>query len=120
METLRIKQGNLHIDDRDVLCVKMAGLCHDLGHGPFSHMFDISFIPKAIHGGYKEKEKKWKVNQIFYCYPVSHSLVDYALFMFVVCFVCVQGQTEGVIRDFRKPLWILHSTSNIKKLKLQV
>ncbi|KAM4738331.1 deoxynucleoside triphosphate triphosphohydrolase SAMHD1-like [Anableps anableps] len=47
LQALRGKQPDLHIDDRDILCVQIAGLCHDLGHGPFSHLFDQKFIPKA-------------------------------------------------------------------------
>ncbi|KAK9811442.1 hypothetical protein WJX72_003973 [[Myrmecia] bisecta] len=38
-------QGHeLDMDRSDVKVVEVAGLCHDLGHGPFSHVFDREFL----------------------------------------------------------------------------
>jgi HD superfamily phosphohydrolase len=36
----------LDVTQQDVLCIGMAGLCHDLGHGPASHMFE-TFVNTA-------------------------------------------------------------------------
>ena len=45
------RQLNLEISQRDINCVEVAGLCHDLGHGPFSHAFDSKFLPSVLPQG---------------------------------------------------------------------
>uniref|UniRef100_A0A166E918 HD domain-containing protein n=1 Tax=Daucus carota subsp. sativus TaxID=79200 RepID=A0A166E918_DAUCS len=47
---IKIDQGSeLGIDHFDIQTVKLAGLLHDVGHGPFSHMFEKEFLPKVRH-----------------------------------------------------------------------
>ena len=58
-KTLQKRQPELHITETDMLCVQLAGLCHDLGHGPFSHMWDGMFMPKA------RPDANWKVGVYF-------------------------------------------------------
>ncbi|TFK33680.1 hypothetical protein BDQ12DRAFT_637222 [Crucibulum laeve] len=53
-EHLQTSQPDLGITDRDVNCVEIAGLCHDLGHGPWSHVWDGMFIPAAL------KDSNWR------------------------------------------------------------
>ncbi|KAF7354635.1 Deoxynucleoside triphosphate triphosphohydrolase SAMHD1 [Mycena sanguinolenta] len=54
VEHLRLNQPELGITPREVNCVQIAGLCHDLGHGPWSHVWDGLFMPSVSPG------TKWK------------------------------------------------------------
>ncbi|XP_033943801.1 deoxynucleoside triphosphate triphosphohydrolase SAMHD1-like [Pseudochaenichthys georgianus] len=61
VKALKEKQPDLGITDKDILCVQIAGLCHDLGHGPFSHLFDQMFIPNATGRTWKHEEASVKM-----------------------------------------------------------
>ncbi|XP_019858068.1 PREDICTED: uncharacterized protein LOC109586329 isoform X1 [Amphimedon queenslandica] len=41
VKQLQRKQPELNITESDVLCVQIAALCFNLGHGPFSYTFDM-------------------------------------------------------------------------------
>lgn len=44
IQSIRTKQPELGITDEMVMLVSIAGLCHDLGHLLFSHLFDDCFL----------------------------------------------------------------------------
>ncbi|XP_059407405.1 deoxynucleoside triphosphate triphosphohydrolase SAMHD1-like [Carassius carassius] len=72
LKTLHENQPELNITKHDFLCVQIAALCHDMGHGPFSHLFDGMFIPEVQPDG------KWKHEQasvdMFHCMRKKNGL----------------------------------------------
>ncbi|XP_060578843.1 deoxynucleoside triphosphate triphosphohydrolase SAMHD1-like [Ruditapes philippinarum] len=65
LRAIKERQPDVGITDKDILCVEIAGLCHDLGHGPFSHLFDQKFIP-TVRKGCKWKHEKASVDMFDY------------------------------------------------------
>ncbi|GMH27636.1 hypothetical protein Nepgr_029479 [Nepenthes gracilis] len=49
-QILNHQGSELGIDQFDVQTVRLAGLLHDVGHGPFSHMFEREFLPRVLNG----------------------------------------------------------------------
>jgi HD superfamily phosphohydrolase len=50
--TSYIGKQQLNITEMDILCLRIAGLCHDLGHGPYSHVYE-SFLKES----YKQEKE---------------------------------------------------------------
>lgn len=58
--TTLLHNSSIHIDStlkKDIRNIKMAGLYHDVGHGPFSHVFDNHVLNRLCpNNRYKEHE----------------------------------------------------------------
>ena len=44
-----------------------SGLCHDLGHGPFSHVFDYEFLRRANITDWSHEERSCKILDQIVC-----------------------------------------------------
>jgi HD superfamily phosphohydrolase len=67
----RVDQPGLGVTERQVDLVGLAGLCHDLGHGPFSHVFDNEFIP-AVRPHSTWKHEQMSVKLLEHCVDQNH------------------------------------------------
>jgi HD superfamily phosphohydrolase len=79
ISSLSKNQPELGISSSDMKCVRLAGLCHDLGHGPFSHLFDGLFIPecKGNHDWSHEEASQSMVIHLIYSPTTNPSVVGF-------------------------------------------
>ncbi|XP_030953981.1 deoxynucleoside triphosphate triphosphohydrolase SAMHD1 homolog isoform X2 [Quercus lobata] len=62
VQKLKNYQGlELDIDQFDIQTVKLAGLLHDVGHGPFSHLFEREFLPQVLDGHWSHEQMSVKL-----------------------------------------------------------
>eukprot|EP00026_Physarum_polycephalum_P002444 Phypoly_transcript_02450.p1 GENE.Phypoly_transcript_02450~~Phypoly_transcript_02450.p1 ORF type:complete len:540 (+),score=47.86 Phypoly_transcript_02450:1036-2655(+) len=66
MQKFQYSQPELDVRNEEIQLVRLAGLCHDLGHGPFSHAFE-SWVHRVRHSG------DWKHEQM------SEKMLDYLI-----------------------------------------
>lgn len=59
--TFRLQRRELELDRGDVTAVALAGLCHDLGHGPFSHVFERELLPRGGVVGWTHEDMSVRV-----------------------------------------------------------
>uniref|UniRef100_A0A673M602 HD/PDEase domain-containing protein n=1 Tax=Sinocyclocheilus rhinocerous TaxID=307959 RepID=A0A673M602_9TELE len=79
VKTLHENQPELNITKQDSLCVQIAALCYDLGHGPFSHLFDGIFIPDVRPGNCLSFLSSFILMFLLSCNGLDEVMKDYGL-----------------------------------------
>ncbi|KAJ0989088.1 hypothetical protein J5N97_007444 [Dioscorea zingiberensis] len=76
VRSLQAYQGSeLDINYHDIQTVKLAGLLHDVGHGPFSHMFENEFLPR-VHAGSKWSHEHMSLDLVDHIVDEHHIDID--------------------------------------------
>jgi len=71
---IKNKHPELNITDEIIMLVSIAGLCHDLGHLFFSHLFDHYFVPSITNININlthEERSKYLLNHIVLRYDIN-------------------------------------------------
>lgn len=81
IQNIADNQPELEINDHLINLIEIAGLCHDLGHGPFSHIFDHKFVKKYDYINLKNHEdRSCKIlNHIIHKYQIPLSSQDFCI-----------------------------------------
>ena len=91
-------QPELGITRAEQQAVRLAGLCHDLGHGPLSHVFDAEFI-LTVRPGYSWSHEQMSADLLAVLVDDNHIDVDAAQLRLVQNLI-LGGPSGGCTRAF--------------------
>lgn len=74
IKQIKINQPNLNISDKDIILIMLAGLLHDVGHGPMSHLFDNHIITDDTPEKHHEYRSGLIIDKIFETYDIDNIL----------------------------------------------
>ncbi|RYR04558.1 hypothetical protein Ahy_B06g084313 isoform D [Arachis hypogaea] len=94
----------LGIEHCDVMAGKLAGLLHDVGHGPFSHMFEGKFLSRVFNGD-KWSHEKMSAKMINYMVDEHNIDIDPELLKKVKDYSMQLHAQELVARDSHDNVW---------------
>lgn len=77
-------------------CIKIAGLCHDIGHGPFSHIFDDLLLKKSTHTNKTHEVRSCLIIDKLFKRELSADL-DFKHIEFIKSIINPQPQHTGAI-----------------------
>lgn len=70
----KLKNEKEKLSKGEVECIKIAGLCHDLGHGPYSHIFDDIILKNS-----KSPNKTHEVRSCLLTKKILNNLIGHNL-----------------------------------------
>jgi HD superfamily phosphohydrolase len=110
IKNIKDKQPELNITDRDIILIKIAGLCHDLGHACFSHFFDNLFLKSKLSINndniHHEIRSENIIKYIIKKYNLNYSVEE-------IEFICALINSKKK-RKFKKPNFMFEIVANNK------
>eukprot|EP01064_Diplonema_japonicum_P011635 TRINITY_DN1904_c2_g1_i1.p1 TRINITY_DN1904_c2_g1~~TRINITY_DN1904_c2_g1_i1.p1 ORF type:complete len:544 (+),score=93.50 TRINITY_DN1904_c2_g1_i1:40-1671(+) len=117
IQRLQFKQPELNISDRDILLVSIAGLCHDLGHGPFSHGFErvVQIVLEEERTKGKDVPKTWhheNASEMLFEKAVEEGKLDIREEEIKLVKAMIRGVNKDEKRPMNKPLFLFQIVAN--------